>query len=580
MIYNINKFSNVKFKFNQESKIYYINRENPNKEKIKEYIFVAIEEDEIFINNKIMKISYFFKSIYKRNKIYVCLTFNEAFQMNKFNFVTFNKLFPFVKDKYEEDFSLMDKYNKLIKLKKELFDVFYKTQFKSIQNQYASFLRFKQNKKIHYKSTLDSNFFFSIKSGFSDVFKLLENREDRKIYQLDVNSMHPYAMTQNNFSIPSQLRYYKNNNLNDIINGIITNGIFNCVLSIKSNITPKARKFLRYIPINLIDNNISVPINITKNDKINILLHANEIKFYAKYFDIELQDGIYSKKSIEHPLKSWVLDTYQKRLNSTGLQKDFYKFILVLSHSIVMKRELEEEYFDSNSIELEYMDKYQYKINASDNLNNSYINIEDYDEDIKLSKSYKIANNFNVYSLYSQVLANTRIHLLELYEKIYNSSNKFELCYCNIDSLHISIPIELEEQFKIILEDISSPTELGKLKVESISNRGIWFEPGRYWLFDKDNKLISFKNTIFNDNNEDYKCIFKKIEYLDYKNRYKVNYFSLFKSLQHKKIVKKESDNHYLYYKNKSDTMISLLMNKRLNLKKIKKIFYNFVFKT
>ena len=62
--------------------------------------------------------------------------------------------------------------------------------------------------------------------------------------------------------------------------------------------------------------------------------------------------------------------------------------------------------------------------------------------------------------------------------------------------------------------------------------------------------------------------------------RYKVNYFSLFKSLQHKKIVKKESDNHYLYYKNKSDTMISLLMNKRLNLKIIKKIFYNFVFKT
>ena len=128
-------------------------------------------------------------------------------------------------------------------------------------------------------------------------------------------------------------------------------------------------------------------------------------------------------------------------------------------------------------------------------------------------------------------MANTRIHLLELYEKIHNSSKEFELCYCNIDSLHISIPSDKEELFKDTIKDLISPTELGKLKIESITNRGIWFEPGRYWLFN-DNKLVNFKNTIFNDNNKDYKCVFKKIEYLDKRNDYKVNYFSLFKVLQ------------------------------------------------
>ena len=578
MIYNINKFSNLKFKFRLDEQKLYINRENPNQKKNKNYKFVSLNNEIIIMDNKTYSLDDFFKNIYNKYTKYVCLTFNEAFFISKKNFIEFNKLFPFVSTSEFNLLEINEKYKQLIFFKENLFDVFFRTNFKSIQDQYSSYLRFKQNKKIHYKNILDHNFFFAIKSGFSDVFKLLENRPDRKIYQLDVNSMHPFAMTKENYSIPSQLKYYKNNNIENILSDKITNGIFNCVLKIKNNLTPKARNFVRYIPINLIEDNTSIPINITKNDTINILLHANEIKFYSKYFDITLEDGVYSKKSISHPLKKWILDTYDKRLQSSGIQKDFYKFILVLSHSIILKRGLEEDFFSKNSIHYDFMQKYQYKLSENLNIANSYINLYEYDEEIIASKSYNINNNYNVYSLYSQVLANTRIHLLELYEKLHNSSKEFELCYCNIDSLHISIPIDKESLFKEAIKDLISPTELGKLKIESITNRGIWFEPGRYWLFN-DNQLVNFKNTIFNDDNKDYKCVFKKIEYLDKRNDYKVNYFSLFKVLQNKKLIKEVDENHYVYYKNNNGG-VSLLLNKINNLKKYKKIFKKYILKT
>ena len=403
----------------------------------------------------------------------------------------------------------MNKQNACQFFKENLFDVFFRTNFKSIQDQYSSYLRFKQNKKIHYKNILDHNFFFAIKSGFSDVFKLLENRPDRKIYQLDVNSMHPFAMTKENYSIPSQLKYYKNNNIENILSGKITNGIFNCVLKIKSTLNEKDLNFIKYFPFNEIKEQTTIPINITKNDTINVLLHANEIKFYSKYFDITLEDGVYSKKSISHPLKKWILDTYDKRLQSSGIQKDFYKFILVLSHSIALTFTSKTELLDIESLKIIFEQEYQMNYN-NEELSNKYFSIKEIKNNSARLKSYDIKNSNNVYSLYSQVLANTRIHLLELYEKIHNSSKEFELCYCNIDSLHISIPSDKEELFKEAIKDLISPTELGKLKIESITNRGIWFEPGRYWLFN-DNKLVNFKNTIFNDNNKDYKCIFKKI---------------------------------------------------------------------
>ncbi len=571
MIYNINKFSNKKFKFdltNQE--LLRLPNVNPNKILEKKVELITFDLNNVCMNGIIYTIEDFEKNFFKKDIRYVCLTRSQEILDEKFKSKNIFYLFPFLSYVEYDNLSLLEQYN-ILKERyedcKRLFE--FEEKYRTIQQQFSFKLKFKQSRKLRFKSLLDNNFFFAVKPGFADIFKLLENRPNRKIYQLDVNSMHPFAMTKENYSNPRDLSYYKTNNIEDILLDKITNGIFNCVLKIKSTLNEKDLNFIKYFPFNEIKEQTTIPINITKNDTINILLHANEIKFYSKYFDITLEDGVYSENSISHPLKKWVLDTYDKRLQSSGIQKDFYKFILVLSHSIALTFTSKTELLDIESLKIIFEQEYQMNYN-NEELSNKYFSIKEIKNNSARLKSYDIKNSNNVYSLYSQVLANTRIHLLELYEKIHNSSKEFELCYCNIDSLHISIPSDKEELFKDTIKDLISPTELGKLKIESITNRGIWFEPGRYWLFN-DNKLVNFKNTIFNDNNKDYKCIFKKVSY--YKNKkYHLNYFSLFKSLQHKKYIEKVSDNEYIYNKNSN-----LVINMMNNLKIYKNIFKKFI---
>ena len=114
MIYNINKFSNLKFKFRLDEQKLYINRENPNQKKNRNYKFVSLDNEIIIMDNKTYSLEDFFKNIYNKYTKYVCLTFNEAFFISKKNFIEFNKIFPFV---LTNDFKLLEineKYKKLI----------------------------------------------------------------------------------------------------------------------------------------------------------------------------------------------------------------------------------------------------------------------------------------------------------------------------------------------------------------------------------------------------------------------------------------------------------------------------------
>lgn len=61
----------------------------------------------------------------------------------------------------------------------------------------------------------------------------MEDRPNRSIFQLDVKFMYPFAMLMDNFSNPKYLKYNQYNQLTDILNNTITNGIFNCKLTIK-----------------------------------------------------------------------------------------------------------------------------------------------------------------------------------------------------------------------------------------------------------------------------------------------------------------------------------------------------------
>ena len=66
MIYNINKFSNLKFKFRLDEQKLYINRENPNQKKNKNYKFVSLDNEIIIMDNKTYSLEDFFKNVYNK----------------------------------------------------------------------------------------------------------------------------------------------------------------------------------------------------------------------------------------------------------------------------------------------------------------------------------------------------------------------------------------------------------------------------------------------------------------------------------------------------------------------------------
>jgi len=106
-----------------------------------------------------------------------------------------------------------------------------------------------------------------------------------------------------------------------------------------------------------------------------------------------------------------------------------------------------------------------------------------------------ITSRSTVFSLSAQVVANARLKMLRTLQ-LFLSYPSVELCYANVDSLHISIRRDLAEKFIEQHRGIISD-KLGALKIEAIADQGYWFDVGRYWL-KKEGKVVLFKNKGFN----------------------------------------------------------------------------------
>ena len=100
-----------------------------------------------------------------------------------------------------------------------------------------------------------------------------------------------------------------------------------------------------------------------------------------------------------------------------------------------------------------------------------------------------------VFSLSAQVVANARLKMLQTLER-FLSFRSVELCYANVDSIHLSIHREELDGFFEQNHDMISD-QLGALKIEAIADQGYWFDVGRYWL-KNGGEVVLFKNKGFN----------------------------------------------------------------------------------
>ncbi|MDY6487124.1 hypothetical protein SKM51_07920 [Acinetobacter faecalis] len=484
---NLGKFSN----YSKVERIF----SNKSNEIDDVYIWGAANSTHFLCNEKITSIS---EIAIHNNKILV-LTNKEANYLlnfsikNNVEILVFENLFPFFNDiKYvsmEKNFDILLK--KIIYLKKK------NIPLKKISTVYSNLYLHKVERKIRNKSILDQAFRLYPLSGYQEVFKLKETRKNRTILCLDFNSMYPSVLDQSFFD-PKYLEYKK---VNKKVNSLddIENGLHHVILYKCKNDYFKEYNYFQYI-------NKKIKQSYTIEDEpIEILLFNDEIKFIFDFFEeIFIIDSIISHKSIKHPLCKEANSLYNQRLS---FKKDnnitlasLTKLKLTLLHSCTNQKKFKRlNVKDKCHIQQLIVSHYDIPIEESEFFMEYFVkkgiikfkkNNKGYDVDILDTTSA-----YNVLSLSAHVIAKSKVKLMETIMSFLSFQN-LEICYVNIDCIHLSIESNdidfFLNKFKHVIGD-----KLGQLKIENIATQGYWLDIGRYWLY-SNNNLIEHKNILFN----------------------------------------------------------------------------------
>jgi hypothetical protein len=366
----------------------------------------------------------------------------------------------------------------------------------------TSFL-YKIERKLRYKNNLDKLFAFAYKGGYQEVFKLKEERIDRQILALDFNSMFADCM-KGIFLEPKSVRYQNFSKESNINLKNLENGLYRVILK-----QPTNSFFNKYHPFKYVKLNNANYFDLEDNHNIELLLFKNELIFYQKYFGkVEVKEGFISKNSITHPLVSQANLIYSDRLKykkiGDKIMENISKLHLITMHSSTNQKRFKYLTFKSSKKLIAYLSsKYmiEFPPEMSDEMKLTLI--EDYNnfnfKHLNNRIQAKLRNfdsNDTVYSISAQILANSRIKMIRTIEKFLQHPS-VEICYANIDSIHISI---LKSELTSFLQNNRKliSNKMGDLKIETIASKGYWFDVGRYWLINDAGDVDLFKNRLFN----------------------------------------------------------------------------------
>lgn len=412
---------------------------------------------------------------------------------NKKNILVLEKLYPFFK---RIRYVSIEK-NYLFLKQKIAFLQSKKIPLKKFSTICSNTNMYKVERKIRNKSKLDNYFSAYPLYSYQEVFKLKENREDRVVIALDYNSMFPSFLINELFFDPKYLKYKFINKQLDLIESM-ENGLYNVELSSCNNEIIK--KFHYFIYRN---NEIGEQFNI-EDGKISTLLFGDEIEFLKEFFSIFIVDAIICTKQIKHPLSKEAKQLFSERMqykrNHNIDLEAMTKSKLTLLHSCTNIKQFKTIRFKQRS---ELINHLSHNFCLKDMVNNDFIEYL-----IKKNKLYiysdgssnyarYIDNNspLNIHSLSAQVVSKAKLKMLKTINEL-SKMKDLDICYINIDSIHVSIKRKDLSLFWYKYADLIS-NDLGKMKVEAIADRGVWLDIGRYWLY-KDEKAVLYRNILFN----------------------------------------------------------------------------------
>ncbi len=420
---------------------------------------------------------------------------------------------------------------------------------KSLPHNLSTKYLYKIERRLRHKNRYDYFFAFAYKGGYQEVFKLKEEREDRVVISFDFNSMYIDGM-MGRFMEPKSIKYRKFTSHPKTLN-TLENGLYRVILK-----NPKNTFFASYHPFKYMKIFQSFSFQLESDQEIELLLFKNELMYYKKFFDeVEVLEGFCNAKTISHPLKNDAIKTYKERLHykneDNQILCDLAKYKLITMHSSTNPKNFKNLYFHSKEKMLNYLsNEFMLALPSDISIDEKLylISKSNYFTFIKVKNGYKVKcidykNNKSIYSISSQIIANGRLKMIQTIEK-FLQFDSVEICYCNIDSLHISIQKDKIDDFLSKHSNMIS-NKIGDLKIETIASKGYWFDIGRYWLVE-DKSVKLFRNALFNylGNKEKFlkSRIFKRIHKLDNFSYVKSVYLNIYKSFSYsKKLEKKDS---------------------------------------
>lgn len=362
--------------------------------------------------------------------------------------------------------------------------------------------QFRVERKLRFKNSLDANFYHANPRAFQEVFKFFEERPGRVILAFDFNSMYPSCM-DGEFLDPRSLRTWQPKVPAGNIEGLKP-GLYSAILKY-----PKKGWFRECHPFEVTQMGCFNKFLMDETHQIHCLAFKFELEFYKQFFaEIEVKEGIVSSATTTHPLKRHASRLYSQKLHyrSQGnhIRQKMCQFELQTLHSTTSKRAFKKRSFPTPDHAAEALSKFYGIAFPSDSTPGDILralcrmklvrNLRCSDR-VTLSM-LDVKSKYNVHSLTAQVIAKARIKLLSLIQEMIAWPD-LSLCYANTDSVHVSIKAdELDsfiDHFRAYLT-----SGMGQLKLQCTAARGYWFDTGRYWLFDDNNRLVQFGNKLFN----------------------------------------------------------------------------------
>jgi len=409
-------------------------------------------------------------------------------------------------------------------------------------------------KKYKFKNEIDSFFGFFNNNAYKDVFVFKETRKNRKIYVLDINSMYPFLLTLKRYPVPYKMKKIRVSSIKELEKYPFF--AIKASVKVKKEISEEDKIFIKnFHAIECRINNYTVPVELSEENSLCTYFFKEEYEFYKDFLDFTLEDefAIVCDEIGESSLVPIVKETYPKRLETKRLKKEdkrheitdsvLKNYLVALPSAYSQNSSVVfEKYFRNEEDFKKFIEKkLAFKI-REDEINTKPFSIifkryekinGDYVFHVKYRAfSYRFKDN--LISHHSVMFANARVLMMKYFLEMFKNREKFglEIFYSNIDSMHVSIDAQKESEFEEFLREKEFiGEELGKLKIETKGDYGLWFDVGSYYIFDKNYQILKYANPLPKSRKRPFQivCAIKDYDEFGYEFFRKYNLFKSFR---------------------------------------------------